>query len=108
MAEKLVQVGRMATPLLLAERGTLYVITDVQDDRMVVVQDVSGERKLFSVGQLHLLDEVLEIDTKMSRAEVSKKMRREEKAKAPESDFERFKRQLREEVEEELLKSKGL
>nr|ACI87877.1 ribosomal protein L14 [Antonospora locustae]6ZU5_LM0 Chain LM0, eL14 [Paranosema locustae] len=107
MAKNFVQVGRLATPRFLAQRNILYVITDIQDDSMVIVQDAQGTRKLVSVKSLHLMDDVVEIHRDMSVEEVSKKIPQQKEEEVSENDFERFKRELRTEIEEEVLRSRG-
>lgn len=107
MAKNFVQVGRLAAPRALAQRNTLYVITDIQDDSMVVVQDAQGTRKLVSVKSLHLMDDVVEVHRDMSVEEVSKKIPQQKEEEVLDNDFERFKRELRAEIEEEVLRSHG-
>lgn len=107
MAKNFVQIGRLATPRSLAQRNILYVITDIQDDSMVVVQNAQGTRKLVSVKSLHLMDDVVEIHKDMCVEEVSKKIPQQNEEEVLENDFERFKRELRAEIEEEVLRSRG-
>lgn len=107
MEQKLVQVGRLVTPRLLSQRKTQHVIVDVQDDKMVVIQNAGGERKLVSVGRLYLLDDVLEITSDMSVDDVSAKLGTAGTSEVEDNDFERFKRELRTEIENDLLKNKG-
>lgn len=107
MVKKFVQVGRLAAPRSLSQRSTVYVITDIQDDSMVVVQDAQGSRKLLSVRSLHLLEDVVEIGRDMSVAEISKRIPQQKEEEALDNDFERFKRDLRAEIEVEVLRSRG-
>eukprot|EP00866_Antonospora_locustae_P002343 jgi/Antlo1/2343/1571 len=74
---------------------------------MVIVQDAQGTRKLVSVKSLHLMDDVVEIHRDMSVEEVSKKIPQQKEEEVSENDFERFKRELRTEIEEEVLRSRG-
>ena len=108
MVKKFVQVGRLATPRSLSQRNIVYVITDIQDDSMVIVQDAQGSRKLLSIRSLHLLDDVVEIHRDMSVEEISKKIPQQKDEEVLDNDFERFKRDLRADVEKEVLRSRGL
>lgn len=75
---------------------------------MVIVQDAQGSRKLLSIRSLHLLDDVVEIHRDMSVEEISKKIPQQKDEEVLDNDFERFKRDLRADVEKEVLRSRGL